>query len=303
MTLPEPVAVLLAAAITSAGNIVAALIKRGPAHGETVAKRPAASFKGLQLSQGADAIVQDGARKDCRFDGEFLKDAIDSAFERLEALIATQVKEFKVELRKERTRQLVVSLQAKVAALKNLIVLQDSDSGLTGDVVKSAIFPLRAAIEEVTADVGEASPHLMDYCLIVGNSALVAAYGYLGHDAKPIRLELEMAVRRVQTSLLDQIALERLKMGIGFPWERVPRLLEAENAHELRHLYLESMEQASAGSAVQKPVKEVRQLISDTVDIRELQVLERVERASRGRATVLEALAARIRKLEKTRRI
>ncbi|MCG8459728.1 MAG: hypothetical protein MI919_25890, partial [Holophagales bacterium] len=283
-------------------EMISALIKRDSSSGNGRSRQSDPSPRLLDSSEASGIESPPGVLRDeRRLDAVFLKRSIDSAFDRLEALIGAQVKEFRSELRKERTRQLVVALQAKVAALKNLIVLQDSESGLTAEVVKASIFPLRSAVEEVAADVGDGSPHLVDYCLIIGNSALVAAHGYLGHDAHQIRSELETAVRRVQVDLLDQIALQRLQLGMRFPWDRVSYLLEVENACELQRLYIDSLEESKAGGLVvmRQPAKEVRQLISTMVDVGQLQALERVERAGRSRATVLEALSARIRKLTK----
>jgi len=276
---------ILAAALTSAGSITAALITRG------------------SQPDGMDSSLVMHIRNDRIQDKEFLQSAINNAIRQLSEILKLQTREIIIAFQTENVREAVRNVQAHVKVLENLLVHNEIDDSLRTELVQSILVPLEVGIHKVQfGDLEGSAEAIRDACIITGLSTLLAGYGFLGQDRPILRQQLEKTARNAQYTLLDAIARHSVEGGSEIPWKRLPFSLPIEAAEDLAEVYHDIV-----GSIPLCPfdvdaltVPEIRSHLRDVHDLGTLEAIREHERSNRQRTGVLDAIEARVRRVKKT---
>lgn len=238
-------------------------------------------------------------------DEKTLRKVIDDTNRHLESLLEIQSREIVDELRRQRVRDALQEVQARVAALKLLLNGRDLDSTVAMQLVISALNPLQVSLEVAKfrlQDYGD--QEAWQFCYIVGTSALLSGYGFLGQDMPHMRAELKESIYAIQKLILNRAAARIIAAGSEVPWEQVPQLLTPEGVETLLELYrsadTEEDEEESEPIAYDlesMTVNEVRSLAQELKDANVLVRLIAEERKGKNRTGALEALRGRLNHL------
>ncbi|BBO91736.1 hypothetical protein DSCOOX_49160 [Desulfosarcina ovata subsp. ovata] len=278
---------ILAAALTTAGSITAALIKR------------------TDKTDGIETSLVMHIKKDRLSDREFLRGAINNAILQLSDMLQSQTKEIVIALKTENLRESVRDVQAHVKVLENLLVHQDVDERLRTELVQSILIPLEVGIHRVQfGDLEGTAEAIRDACLITGLSSLLAAYGFLGQDRPILREQLRQTATNAQYKLLDGIARRSIEIGTEIPWKRLLFQLPVEGAHDLATVYKEMV-----GSVPVSPfdidaltVPQIRKQLKGVHDLVILEDVRKHEFSNKNRTGAINAIDSRMYWLKRNSR-
>lgn len=269
---------ILAAALSSAGSITAALIRR------------------TSQTEGNGTSLVMHVQKERLLDSEFLRGAINNAILQLSDMLQNQTREIVIALQAENLRESVRDVQAHVKVLENLLAHQEIDERLRTELVQSILVPLEVGIHRVQfGDLDGSAEAIRDACIITGLNSLLAAYGFLGQDRPILKEQLEKTARNAQYKLLDGIARRSLEVGTEIPWKRLLFQLPVEGAHDLASVYQEIV-----GSVPVCPfdvdsltVPQIRKQLKAVHDLVVLKVIRKHELSNRNRTSALNAIDSR----------
>jgi hypothetical protein len=200
----------------------------------------AISFAGEVLS-AAISKVKDVA-SDHIFNKSFLEKTIADSTHKFEELLNSKSNEIKQEMKDQRVRECVEDVQARVASLRQLLGftnIAEMNPQLAAQLIISALSPLHVSLEKARLGLRDSGKEdLWPYCQVVGMSALIAGYAYLGQDMPGLREELQKSIRQTQIRMLNSIANIMFQAHIEIPWERIPQLMSIEGVTELSELYM-----------------------------------------------------------------
>lgn len=238
-------------------------------------------------------------------DEKTLRKVIDDTNRHLESLLEIQSREILDELRRQRVRDALQEVQARVAALKLLLNGRELDSTVAMQLVISALNPLQVSLEVAKfrlQDYGD--KEAWQFCYIVGTSALLSGYGFLGQDMPHMRAELKESMYSIQKLILNRAAARIIAAGNEVPWEQVPQLLTPEGVETLLELYRSADTEEVGGESEpiacdleSMTVNEVRSLAQGLEDANVLVRLIAEERNGKNRTGALEALRGRLNHL------
>lgn len=213
-------------------------------------------------------------------DKEFMEKIVREAVSSLDSLIKHSAEVIVDELRRARVRDAVQEVKARASALRILMNATELDTALVIQMLTGALNPLQVSLEKaryVLEDYGDKES--WDYCYLVGTTALLAGYNFLGQRPGYLEDELLRQARSVHSAILDKIASVRVKAGVPIPWQEVPALLEPSGADALRTLYEETMAQDNSTDPAALPF-DVVSLSVDQIrrNLREVQTVEAIEK-------------------------
>lgn len=228
-------------------------------------------------------------------DREHMLEIIEKTTGRLEDLLTLQTQTILDEMKRQRARDAVQEVRARADALKSLLGADDVDTELVTQMVIGALMPLEVSL-------GKAKYALLDYgneeswyfCYIVGASALLAGYAYLGYRPGHIERDLLTQIQFVQERVLDELAHMRVEAGKSIPWREVPELLEITGAERLFALYEHSLEEAELATPAldidKLTITELEETIAEIRTARVVQALIEKEKAGKNRTGALSVL-------------
>jgi hypothetical protein len=243
-------------------------------------------------------------------DKEFVERVIQDAVSSLDKLIELNSTAIIDEMHRIRARDAVQEVKARASSLRILLNATELDIVLVTQMLTGALNPLQVSLEKaryVLHDYG--NKESWDYCYLVGSSALLAGYAYLGQRMQYLEDELMEHSKRVQYSILDSIAVARVASGVSIPWSDVPKLIEPEGAEALLGLYEATMAESEGAkeltkSAVALPfdvtkqtVEGIRLRVSKVNDPRVVERMIDAERTGSNRVSALDALRRRHKQL------
>jgi hypothetical protein len=238
-------------------------------------------------------------------DEKTLRKVIDDTNRHLESLIEIQSREILDELRRQRVRDALQEIQARVGALKLLLNGRDLDSAVAMQLVISALNPLQVSLEVAKFRLQDSGDkEAWQFCYIVGTSALLSGYGFLGQDMPHMRAELKESIYAIQKLILNRAAARIIASGNEVPWEQVPQLLTPEGVETLLELYRSVATEEEGRASEPTPYKiesmtvgEVRSLAQKLEDANVLVRLIAEERNGKNRTGALESLRGRLNHL------
>ena len=223
-------------------------------------------------------------------DEEALRHVIDQTNQHLKRLLEVQGRQILAEMRRQRVQEAIQEVQARVSALKSLTGIEsessESESGIALQLVIGALNPLQVSLEVAKLRLQEygQQEEIWQFCYIVGTSALLSGYAYLGQDMAHMRAELKETIYRVQREILNKAATKLLSMGKEIPWEQVPRLLLPEGVEDLAQLYRSATEneiEAEASSTHAKSPQKSRATSSKAKAMRTRKVASKYAKSRR----------------------
>jgi hypothetical protein len=146
-------------------------------------------------------------------------------------------------IRQERVRDAVQDVRARSNALNALTSATELDAVVAHQLALTSLVPLEVSLQKaryVLEDYG--SEEGWKYCNIVGTSALVAGYSFLGQTMQHLREQLDDDVKAIQESMLDDIAARSVAQGKTIPWRSIPELLKLEHTQLLLDAYEDSVQ-------------------------------------------------------------
>lgn len=234
-------------------------------------------------------------------DKKFLTDVVDKTVEKLSILLNKQTVQFFYILEEHQIRGAIQELQARVSALKTLVNYTTLDPNIATQIMVSSLNPLQVSLNIVEIRLKDAGQNeLWEYCYVVGNSALLTGYAYLGQDLPALREELEDHLKIIQNKLINQVAREIIISGGEIPWNEVPSMLKPENAYKILDL------NKSYQQSLQMPF-DLNKMSYDRVKaslrkVKNISMLKRIyteEEKNRKRVRVLKAIEQRKDELDK----
>lgn len=230
------------------------------------------------------------------FDEEFLSDIVDTTIDKLSVLLNEQTTQIFYVLQQQHIREAIQELQARVSALKTLLNYKEVDSSIATQILMSALNPLQVSLNIAEYRIKDANQiEVWEYCYIVGNSALLAGYAYLGQDLPRLREELTKRINEIQTQLLNQIATDILLNGGEIPWAEVPSMLKPENAYKLLDLTNKHKNtMLNQINLYSMTIQQIRIAIREIKVRNVLQQLYTEEQAGKNRVGALEAISTQM---------
>jgi hypothetical protein len=277
------IGIILAAALSSASRITAALITRTAAN------------------DGNEKSLFVDIRRDRYQNKDFLRGVINGATKQLADMLRDQTKELVLAFQKQNLRNSVSDVQAHVKVLENLLNPHDIDSNVREEFVKTVLVPLEVSIHKVHfCDLEENAEEIRDACIITGLSSLLAGYGFLGQDPHQLREQLENVARNAQYRLLDSLTRKIADTNLEIPWERLPIKSPLEGAQDLAAVYQETIDKLPVCpfDLEELTVDEIRSELIDIHDLRILEVIRENEEITKNRIGVMNAIDSRVRKIE-----
>ncbi len=218
----DPVFVpIVVASIQIAGQVLASVINR-------------------QEQSSEDAPTSLRPQSPVRISREFLKEVIAESDMRLANLVESVGHNIIEEMRCLAVTEAVQDVQARVKALRQLTISPEAeDNQFCFQLVISALNPLHVSIEKANIRLNGFGAYQAWRCVnVIGTSALISGYEFLGQPRRDLREDLEKAVREVQIEILNELAPRMIgSPDHVFPWEQVPRFLSYEGAPALCEIY------------------------------------------------------------------
>jgi len=164
-----------------------------------------------------------------------LKRTIKQSTEILGTLIKSESLAIIEKMERDRARSAIDDLKAAVTAMKAFLAETNISKELTDQIVTQHLTPVRHYMIKASNILDESEDkNLGSCCRIVGLTALVAVYEYLGQNvAEGIKKELGDELLTLQKRMLTQYARSLLVRGEEFDWERVPEMLSVKGAEAL----------------------------------------------------------------------
>jgi Biotin-requiring enzyme len=182
-------------------------------------------------------------------DKDALNEFINRTNRHFDTIINAQTQLLIDESRRQRVREAIQEVQARVNSLKMLLNTHSLDSNITTQLVISALNPLQVSLEIAKFRIQDyGDQNTWEACYIVGASALLAGYSYLKQDVTRWQEELSKAMFSAQKRILNETAVKILEAKQEIPWEKVPQLLSPEGIENLLILY-EGLSDANRYSA------------------------------------------------------
>lgn len=232
-------------------------------------------------------------------DKEALKRIINETNQHFSKMLESHTGEIIKAVQRQRVQDAVQEVQARVNALKVLLNAQNIDPNLTMQLVISALNPLQVSLEVAKfrlQDYGD--PRTWQFCHIVGASALISGYAFLGQDVSHMVVELEEAMYETQKQVLNEAAVKIVASQKEIPWERVQFLLLPEGADELLELYNSVTEElASAYDVSAMSVEDIQIAVRKINNAAVLRQMQAQEAKGKNRTGALQAIASRLTSL------
>ncbi|MBI3582916.1 MAG: hypothetical protein HY096_03065 [Nitrospinae bacterium] len=175
---------------------------------------------------------------------EQLKRAIKQSTEILGTLIKSESLAIIEKMERDRARNAIDDLKAGVTAMKEILGEDNISKELTEQFVTHHLVPLRRYLIKASNILDESEDkNLGRCCRIIGLTALVAGYEYLGQNVDTgLKKELGNELLALQKYMLTGYAFSILTRGEEFEWENVPDMLSPKGAESLAHLFIQSNE-------------------------------------------------------------
>lgn len=172
---------------------------------------------------------------------EQLKRTIKQSTEILGTLIKSQSLAIINNIEQNRARNAIDDLKAGVTAMKAILVETNISKELTGQFVTQHLMPVRHYMIKASNILDEfEDKNLVSCCRIVGLTALVAGYEYMGQNVDTgLKKELGDELLVLQKRMLTQYARSILLRGEDFDWEKVTEMLSPKGAKELAQRFIE----------------------------------------------------------------
>lgn len=169
-----------------------------------------------------------------------LKRTIQESTLSLGQLVRSGVDETIDAIRRNRILGAMDDLRARVTLMNDLLRETNIDLQVTERLVSQVLTPLRESVIKTGHILEESNDQdLIASCRIVGLTALVAGYEYLGQgDKTSLKSDLRQELLSLQKRMLSRYARGCLEKGEEFPWEDVPHLLEVTQAKMLAEKYV-----------------------------------------------------------------
>ncbi|HAO19814.1 MAG TPA: hypothetical protein DCQ37_04535 [Desulfobacteraceae bacterium] len=173
---------------------------------------------------------------------EYLQAIISQTNEHFTKLLKESENRIIEEIQSRDIRNAIQQVQAHTQSLKYLLNITNTDFETLQKIVITALNPLQVSLEVAKLKLSEYDKiEYWNYCYMLGGSALLAGYTFLGLEMPALREELEKEIKYIQLKILRETALIILSEHEDFPWERVPILLSFEGSEELSELYLNAL--------------------------------------------------------------
>jgi len=173
---------------------------------------------------------------------EYLQTVINQTNEHFIKLLKESENRIIEEIQSRDIRNAIQQVQAHTQSLKYLLNITNTDFETLQKIVITALNPLQVSLEVAKLKLSEYDKiEYWNYCYMLGGSALLAGYTFLGLEMPALREELEKEIKYIQLKILRETALIILSEHEDFPWERVPILLSFEGSEELSELYLNAL--------------------------------------------------------------
>lgn len=202
---------------------------------------------GSHWQAGNDATTTGGDQP--RVSEQFLTEVISDSSVHLAKLITEVRDHIEEAIHRQSVLESIQLVQAKVNALRRLTDVKSRDDAKIADhLVLSLLSPMHESLElaKLRLEMSGAT-EVWRYVNIVGTSALLSGYAFLGHDKPDLREEMEAEMHAIRIRVLNDLAPKLIASpDHAFPWEQVPHLLTAEGSADLSALYLRYLETASA---------------------------------------------------------
>jgi hypothetical protein len=235
----EPIALtvatvtLLTAAIEASGEIIGTYISKRDMQVDTTSL--------VSKNEYYENII-----KERKLNEEFIKNAVNKAADNLSSVIE-HISEYIVdEMRKMRLREVIQEVQAcadTLGTLSTLSKIQSMDQEIFMRMLVTSIIPLQISLGKAKFAIQDyGNEYIWRFCHIVGTSALMAGYEFLGQDMPHLREELEKSMKYVQIEILNEVATKIIPLRRSFPWEEIPLLLSPEGIKNLTELYNSTFE-------------------------------------------------------------
>ncbi|MBI5295804.1 MAG: hypothetical protein HY869_10035 [Chloroflexi bacterium] len=175
------------------------------------------------------------------FDKEFLEKVISDSTGQLSNLLDAASSDIKKEIQEQSIIDVVQDLQAHITALGKLInLIQSSEITpiLAERLITGGLLPLQVSLEKAEIRLAHyGQDDMRSHCHIIGTSALIAGYVFIGQDVPSLQKDLEDSIRKFQKRLLDSIAKMAVSTGKEIPWEKVPYFITIDGMTDLFELY------------------------------------------------------------------
>ncbi|RRB04441.1 hypothetical protein [Larkinella rosea] len=234
-------------------------------------------------------------------DEETLQKFINQTTKHLNSIIDAQTQLLLEEARKQRVREAIQDVQARVRSLKMLTTSKNLDPNITMQLVITALNPLQVSLEIAKFRIQDyGDQDIWEACYIVGTSALLAGYAFLGQDVSRWQEELFASMSDIQKRILNDTAVKILRAKKEIPWEKVQKLLSPEGVEDLITVYEESL-LASVPDINNLEGIAIAQSIKEITDTASLEHLLTVEKQNKNRKTVIDLLNQQIQLRKKTK--
>ncbi|MGI6390816.1 MAG: hypothetical protein ACOX7Q_11575 [Kiritimatiellia bacterium] len=171
-----------------------------------------------------------------------LKRTIKQSTEILGTLIKSESLTVIEKMERDRARNALDDLKASVTAMKAILAENNIDRELAERIITQHLTPVRHYTIKASNILGELEDeNLGSCCRIVGLTALVAGYEYLGQDVSGgIKKELGNELLALQKRMLTHYARSLFARGEDLDWEKVPEMLSVKGAETLAERFIET---------------------------------------------------------------
>lgn len=200
------------------------------------------------------------------FDKEFLEKVISDSTGQLSNLLDVASSDIKKEIQEQSIIDVVQDLQAHIMALGKLINLTQSSEItpiLAERLITGGLLPLQVSLEKAEIRLAHyGQDDMRSHCHIIGTSALIAGYAFIGQDVPSLQKDLEDSIRKFQKRLLDLIAKMAISTGKEIPWEKVPYFITIDGMTDLFELYDSLLK--STGKSIYSNLKPIPKIETPT---------------------------------------
>jgi len=184
-----------------------------------------------------------------------LKRTIKQSTEILGTLIKSESLAIIEKMERDRARSAIDDLKAGVTAMKAILAETNISKELTDQIVTQHLTPVRHYMIKASNILDESEDkNLGSCCRIVGLTALVAGYEYMGQNVDAgLKKELRDELLTLQKRMLTQYARATLLKGGEIDWEKVPDMLSVKGAEVLAERLIGAGDEPEADAAEEFP--------------------------------------------------
>lgn len=197
---------------------------------------------GAMEKSAANTEVQSEALRAIIRKQDQLKRTIKQSTEILGTLIKSESLAIIEKMEQDRARSAIDDLKAGVTAMKEILGETNISKELTERFVTQHVVPVRHYMIKASNILDESEDkNLGRCCRIIGLTALVAGYEYMGQNVDTgLKKDLGDELLALQKYMLNKYATSTLLEGKDFDWEKVPEMLSVRGAEALAQRLIET---------------------------------------------------------------